>query len=230
MHTGLCNNRERQPVFPEVSQMNKHADAWRLYIHKRLPTKLESVSRSPQRSRAAMGTREEDDIEKAYQWLAAPETPRYSQLLALAYVILNCISATGIVFSNKVVFTTFGFTFTTTLTLIHTLFTLCGMRICLAAGMFVGKPLPQAELTPLALAYVAYIVLCNLSLNINTVGFYQVSLHVQQLIDTTKQSRPSMYDACTVISIETCRVCAAKLMSCHHSHTYVTQMLYPCRS
>ncbi len=92
----------------------------------------------------------------------------------LAYVLLNCFSASFIVFANKAVFTTFRFKFTTTLTLIHTLFTLLGMRVCLAFGMFEGKQLPAAKLAPLALAYVAYIVLCNLSLNINTVGFYQV--------------------------------------------------------
>ncbi len=36
------------------------------------------------------------------------------------------------------------------------------------------KSIPQPRLVPLAAAYVAYIVLCNLSLKVNTVGFYQV--------------------------------------------------------
>ncbi|KAF5835056.1 hypothetical protein DUNSADRAFT_8000 [Dunaliella salina] len=42
------------------------------------------------------------------------------------------------------------------------------------AGLFEAKQLPPLKLVPLAAAYVGYIVLCNLSLNLNTVGFYQV--------------------------------------------------------
>lgn len=53
-------------------------------------------------------------------------------------------------------------------------FTLVGMRLFLMAGVFQYKKLPQRALAPLAAAYVGYIVLCNLSLNVNTVGFYQV--------------------------------------------------------
>lgn len=72
--------------------------------------------------------------------------------------------------SHQVVFATYGFKFTCALTWVHTLFTLAGMRAFLAAGMFAHKPLPQRQLAPLAAAYVGYIVLCNLSLNINTVS------------------------------------------------------------
>jgi len=42
------------------------------------------------------------------------------------------------------------------------------------AGIFEAKRLPPLKLVPLAAAYVGYIVLCNLSLNLNTVGFYQI--------------------------------------------------------
>jgi len=41
-------------------------------------------------------------------------------------------------------------------------------------GLFEPKRVPTMKLIPLAAAYVGYIVLCNLSLNVNTVGFYQV--------------------------------------------------------
>jgi solute carrier family 35 protein E3 len=41
-------------------------------------------------------------------------------------------------------------------------------------NMFEPKRFPTFKILPLALAYVGYIVLCNLSLNVNTVGFYQV--------------------------------------------------------
>lgn len=92
----------------------------------------------------------------------------------LLYGGLNIISASGIVFANKAVFSTYGFKFTCALTWIHTMFTLVGMRLFLMGGMFQLKKLPQLQLLPLAAAYVGYIVLCNLSLNVNTVGFYQV--------------------------------------------------------
>jgi hypothetical protein len=49
-----------------------------------------------------------------------------------------------------------------------------GMRLFLMAGMFQHKSLRARQVLPLAAAYVGYIVLCNLSLKVNTVGFYQV--------------------------------------------------------
>jgi hypothetical protein len=48
------------------------------------------------------------------------------------------------------------------------------MRLFLMAGMFQHKSLRSRQVLPLAAAYVGYIVLCNLSLKVNTVGFYQV--------------------------------------------------------
>ncbi len=70
----------------------------------------------------------------------------------------------------QAVFQTFGFKFTCALTWVHTIFTLFGMRAFLAFGMFEPKQLPQLQLVPLAAAFVGYIVLNNLSLNLNTVG------------------------------------------------------------
>ena len=48
------------------------------------------------------------------------------------------------------------------------------MLVLAKMGYFEVKQIPQARLTQLAAAYVGYIVLCNLSLKVNTVGFYQV--------------------------------------------------------
>lgn len=64
----------------------------------------------------------------------------------------------GIVFANKAVFQTYQFKFTCALTWVHTVFTLFGMRLFLAAGMFERKDLPCLKITPLAAAFVAYIV------------------------------------------------------------------------
>ncbi|GMH42075.1 hypothetical protein BSKO_09994 [Bryopsis sp. KO-2023] len=100
---------------------------------------------------------------------------RSHELKALLYGVMNIATASGIVFANKAVFQVFGFRFTSALTWIHTIFTLVGMRLFCKMGMFEHKEIPKLKLVPLAAAYVGYIVLCNLNLNINTVGFYQVS-------------------------------------------------------
>ncbi|KAL6744932.1 triose-phosphate transporter family-domain-containing protein [Haematococcus lacustris] len=99
---------------------------------------------------------------------------RPDNIKAVSYGLLNVVTASGIVFANKYVFTTCRFRFTYALTWIHTLFTLLGMTCFARCGMFETKKMPAGRLAPLAAAYVAYIVLCNLSLNVNTVGFYQV--------------------------------------------------------
>ncbi|GFH13071.1 TPT domain-containing protein, partial [Haematococcus lacustris] len=126
---------------------------------------------------------------------------RPDNIKAVSYGLLNVVTASGIVretngwsatahpwtapgsqqappflpqvFANKYVFTTCRFRFTYALTWIHTLFTLLGMTCFARCGMFETKKMPAGRLAPLAAAYVAYIVLCNLSLNVNTVGFYQ---------------------------------------------------------
>lgn len=48
------------------------------------------------------------------------------------------------------------------------------MNVLAAFGFFQPKSIPALKLIPLAMGFVGYIVLCNLSLNINSVGFYQV--------------------------------------------------------
>lgn len=94
--------------------------------------------------------------------------------LKVAYVLLNVFSACAIVFANKMVFATYKFTFVTTLTLIHTLFTWAGMVMLAKLGFFQTKSLSPLSVAPLAFGYVGYIILNNLSLNFNTVGFYQI--------------------------------------------------------
>ena len=42
-------------------------------------------------------------------------------------------------------------------------------------GMYEKRNLAKRAIAPLALSYVGYIVLNNLNLQINTVGFYQIS-------------------------------------------------------
>ncbi|KAL4436857.1 hypothetical protein ABPG75_003996 [Micractinium tetrahymenae] len=96
-------------------------------------------------------------------------------LAPVVYGISNVLSATAIVFTNKAVFSIYDFHFTYALTLIHTVVTLFGMQLFLRMRMFEPKVVPTLKLLPLAAAYVGYIVLCNLNLNINPVGFYQIT-------------------------------------------------------
>lgn len=72
-------------------------------------------------------------------------------------------------------FAVYRFHFTYALTFIHTLFTMLGMHLFLQHGLFEKKVVPKLTLVPLAAAYVGYIVLCNLNLNLNPVGFYQIT-------------------------------------------------------
>lgn len=60
----------------------------------------------------------------------------------------------------------------------HSLLTLpfpCCAPRRLQMRLFEPKAVPKLKLLPLAAAYVGYIVLCNLNLNINPVGFYQIT-------------------------------------------------------
>lgn len=54
------------------------------------------------------------------------------------------------------------------------IFTWAGMSVLAGLGFFTPKKLPAARVIPIALGFVGYVVLCNVSLQINTVGFYQV--------------------------------------------------------
>eukprot|EP00798_Chlamydomonas_sp_ICE-L_P026841 gene26841-4444_t len=95
------------------------------------------------------------------------------RLIAVFYCLLNIVSSCGIVFANKAVFSWYGFKFVFALTWIHTCFTWGGMMIMSKFNFFKPKDIPQIKLSPLAFGFVGYIVLGNLSLNINSVGFYQ---------------------------------------------------------
>ncbi|GLC46340.1 hypothetical protein PLESTM_001860200 [Pleodorina starrii] len=103
--------------------------------------------------------------------IASNETPTYIKVL---YIVLNVVSVCAIVFANKLVFAVYKFKFVTTLTLIHTIFTWMGMLLLEHLGFFESKKFSQRQLAPLALGYIGYIVLNNLSLNLNTVGLYQL--------------------------------------------------------
>jgi hypothetical protein len=90
--------------------------------------------------------------------------------LAAVYVALNILSTCGIVFANKLVLTTYGFSFPVALTLLHALFTTGGMELMCRGGLFARKAAPLAQTLPVSLAYVGSIMLSNWSIHLNTVG------------------------------------------------------------
>jgi solute carrier family 35, member E3 len=92
----------------------------------------------------------------------------------LLCILLNLTSACGIVFANKAVFSVYGFRFAATLTCIHTVFSLAVAKVFCAMGVFAPKSLPKRATIALASAFAGYVVLCNMSLSMNTVGFYQL--------------------------------------------------------
>jgi len=93
-------------------------------------------------------------------------------------MFFNFISSTGIVSANKYVFRTVGFTFATTLTLVHFVMTTLGLLMFAKLGLFTPKRLDVRKAASLAAAGMGFVVFSNLSLQYNSVGFYQVMKHL----------------------------------------------------
>ena len=89
-------------------------------------------------------------------------------------LFLNAASSIGIVTANKVVFEHGNFKYGTLLTFIHFIFTWVGLEISRRFGLFEYKAVELRKIVPLCVAFCGFVVLTNLSLVFNTVGFYQV--------------------------------------------------------
>jgi solute carrier family 35 protein E3 len=76
--------------------------------------------------------------------------------------------------TNKSIFQHRKFEFATTVTVIHFLFTYIGLEGCAYFGIFKKKKLNYGEVLPLSVAFCSFVVLTNISLQYNSVGFYQV--------------------------------------------------------
>jgi solute carrier family 35, member E3 len=104
-----------------------------------------------------------------------PADPSNAEVAAV--IAFNFVSSTGIVSANKLVFNA-GFTFATTLTLIHFVSTFVGLLLLARLGMYTPKRLDVRKAAKLALAGMGFVVFSNLSLQYNSVGFYQVMKHM----------------------------------------------------
>ena len=87
----------------------------------------------------------------------------------------NITSAIGIVFINKLVFVYADFPFPVTLTLLHITMTAIGMRVFERARFFEAVKLNKLAILPIAAMYVGYVIFGNLSIQVNSIGFYQIS-------------------------------------------------------
>jgi solute carrier family 35 protein E3 len=94
---------------------------------------------------------------------------------ACAYGVLNLSSSVLIVIANKLVLETYGFSYPAALTFLHMVFTAAGMACMAAWGMYEPKPVPWQHSLPMGAAFAASVALGNVSLQLNSVGFYQLT-------------------------------------------------------
>lgn len=95
----------------------------------------------------------------------------HSSAQIFTYGVLNILSAVLIVVANKVVLYTYHFAFPVALTWMHTIMTAVGLQLMALLGMFTIKRLPWEKTAPNAVAYVAYIVFNNMSIQLNTLRY-----------------------------------------------------------
>ena len=87
---------------------------------------------------------------------------------------LNFVASVCIVVVNKLVMDKYGFKFATTLTCFHLWCTFFLLLLTSKMGFFEIKRLPLRDVSKLAAGTMGFITLTNLSLQHNSVGFYQV--------------------------------------------------------
>ena len=91
------------------------------------------------------------------------------RMKTVLYMGLNFVSSVAIIWANKLAYTS-GFTFATTLTVIHFVFTYGGLRLMNREF----KPLSIRSVLPISIAFCGFVVLNNLSLQFNAIGTYQL--------------------------------------------------------
>ena len=94
--------------------------------------------------------------------------------VTLSYMTFNFVSAVGIVFCNKYVFHHYHFDFATLMTALHFFATWLGVMGNLRMGQYTVKELKHADVFPITLSFCSFVVFNNLSLQYNSVGFYQL--------------------------------------------------------
>ncbi|KAI8472997.1 MAG: triose-phosphate transporter family-domain-containing protein [Monoraphidium minutum] len=107
-----------------------------------------------------------------------PQEPRYripQVVLTAAYGVTNLASVVAIVVANKKALFTYKFNFPVTLTWLHAVFTAVGMTLMARSGVFEQKSVPWRRTLPVAAVNVGFVVFNNWSIQLNPLGFYQMS-------------------------------------------------------
>lgn len=89
-------------------------------------------------------------------------------------MLFNFCSSCGIIFVNKILFQTYDFPYATFTTSCHFIVTFFGVVLCKHLGMFQVKTLSNWDVLGITTFFVGFVVFNNLSLNYNSVGFYQL--------------------------------------------------------
>lgn len=92
----------------------------------------------------------------------------------LGYMALNFISSTSIIFTNKIVLGTYEFKYATFVTGCHFIITYLGVLYCKKKGFYQSKVLSHMRVLPITCAFLGFVIFNNLSLQYNSVGFYQL--------------------------------------------------------
>ena len=95
-------------------------------------------------------------------------------MTAVGYMTFNFIASVGIVFVNKIVIRTFEYKYATFLTALHFVATWIGVLINHKLGMYEVKKLNHWDVFPITASFCSFVVFNNLSLQYNSVGFYQL--------------------------------------------------------
>lgn len=108
---------------------------------------------------------------------------KYDSIINALWLVTNVAAVVGIVTANKLVFSHFKFQFGTLLTVIHFAFTSACLEMMKYCGIIERKSgVSWWKIVPLSAAFCGFVVLTNLSLQYNSVGFYQVNQMKQWLI------------------------------------------------
>eukprot|EP00127_Corallochytrium_limacisporum_P005307 Clim_evm38s202 gene=Clim_evmTU38s202 len=91
------------------------------------------------------------------------------------WMLANLLSSLSIVMVNKACFVSYGFNYPTVLTCVHFTVTAICLKVCAEMGVFKVKTVAIPEVLNLCVSFCGFVVLTNLSLRYNSVGFYQLA-------------------------------------------------------
>lgn len=168
---------------------------------------------------------------------------KYNSFVNAFWLVANVAAVVGIITANKLVFGHFKFHFGTLLTVIHFACT----SLCLEIGKTFGwierkSDVSWMKVLPLSMAFCGFVVLTNLSLQYNSVGFYQVSFLEGNLRNISyyedgKSNDNSNYGLVTIRNLWEkiytwnfghfgCRLCWCLFGHCHRIHFNFGRIFY----